>query len=272
MPHFRFFSRDVPDRTGCRRACLSASSVSGVSLQRFLDPASEFGEYGIRIFSRLFRRTFFNPVCDRRQNARKGKKDGLIDFPGIAESHLKLGRMNIHVHVPRRQFDEEHGLGVSSCLNKSPVSRHDGMVDKGVFHVTPVHIAEDSPGCGTGKIRPGRETLYSDNASLSLNREELVLDADAQNQGNPFSNIRRCGDMKQGFPVRRDPESDPWAGQKRPRDHLKAIGLFRGLLLQKLSSNRDGSENIGNGDSRPLGTAGFHVFHDFPALHPDPAA
>ena len=90
----------------------------------------------------------------------------------IREAHLPLGRVHVHVHLRRRDLEEEHRARKATARQHVAVHVDERMLEQAIAHGTAVHEEVDAGERRPVAIRPRREALDAQLAGGSSDRDE----------------------------------------------------------------------------------------------------
>jgi len=192
--------------------------------------------------------------------------DETVDFPRVSEANLHFRGMNVHVHVPLRHIDEQHGGRMASGLDDPTVGCRDRMVQQVILDESAVHEKIDLIGAGACEFRTGNESLKRRAVFLPRRPDKMILKIPAQCKGNPLRRILGGRDIHQRAALRGNRQTDSRLSQGKTGDPIQAVSLFGRFALQKLPANRDHFKDAAHANGRACRTACIGLLPDGPSL------
>ena len=71
----------------------------------------------------------------------------------VNETHLRLARMHIYIHLRRVQVDEKDGQGITPDRQESVIGLDDCVGQAAILHIAPVDEQDDLGAVGAGERR-----------------------------------------------------------------------------------------------------------------------
>ena len=177
----------------------------------------------------------------------------------LAEAHLVLGGVHIHIHLARGELDKERQDRIAPPVDDAPIGLHDGVLHDLVADKAPVDVGEHGLHAGAHQGRPGDEAMDGNVRSAVLHGIELCGAVFADHLGQ--SPLQVAALDPEEFPsIAGQGEGHLRAGDRHAAEHVPHMaGLGLGTL-HELEPGRGVEEDLFDGDNRAgRHAAGLHI-------------
>jgi len=182
------------------------------------------------------------PRALQRVSNRGGHRPGDGEF--MFETDLPLGRMDVDIHLFRRDGEEQHRRRVSAAFGERRVSLPDSPVDRGGFDRAAVDEGPLFPTGVAREPRGGGETGDGDAGFGVIDRPEVVDEGAAEEFPQPRFRSRRGGGVERRPPVNPQFEAHFGAGKGQGDDHLFDVVRLGGGGFEKFLPGRSVEEEV----------------------------
>ena len=203
--------------------------------------------------ARVVRRRRFELQLRRRAAAERVAErppNHLVDVRLVAEAHLRLRRVDVHVDRRRRHRDEQVHLGTALLDRRDAVGIDDGVRDGAVLHDPPVdeHVLRAAR---RPLLRQRRDVAeHLDVAGIAPHLDEVVpLAVQLVQPVAQRADRRTLNDLPAGA---RQREPDLRITERELGDDARDLRRFGAVGLQELPAGGQVVEEIGDVDRRPL--------------------
>ena len=180
-------------------------------------------------------------------------RHGVEQRPRVGEADLGLLRVDVDVHVRRRDLDVHDAHRVPAGLEDRAVGLRDGARERPVAHRASVDQEVQRGGARARTLRGRQVRLELHRAGAA--RAGLEPLARVERLRRPFAPGSRAKPLARAAPVANEKEADVGPGERGEEERLAHVGRLRPGRLQELAARRDVEEEVTHLDAGPLGDA-----------------
>ena len=206
-------------------------------------------------------------VGDRRRRVMAGRRERAFqcadDEPAhqsrVAEPHLRLRRVHVHVHRVRREVDEERRHGVAPAVQEVRIGRAHGAVQQAVAHRPAVD--EEVLVLRAGAVEGGERRVAGEMHALAfgVDGERVVCEVAAHDQREPGEapcrRVLVAPVAQRGAAVVDQRQADGGMAHRKAAHRVGDVARFGARRLEELEPRRRGVEEVRHGDGGALGAS-----------------
>ena len=184
--------------------------------------------------------------ADVAQHLRQLAEDEVVDVPRTPKAHFVLGRMDVHVHKMRRQFQEQREHRVASVEEHVSIRLAHGVAGEPVAHRAAVDEEVLARGAG---VRVGRQADPPPQPHVAagfVHRHRFRHEAFAEERTGAGIPVAASGKAVQGTRTRHELEAHCGIRKGDAPHRLLDVQQFRALGLQELAAGRRVVEQLGH--------------------------
>ena len=179
----------------------------------------------------------------------------LVHLARIAEAHLGLGRMHVHVHPLRRDLQEQHIAGLTAAVQHVLVGGAHAVRQQPVAHMAAVDIDVLQVGAGPRGLRQAGAAVHRQRPELQRHLAAVAREGLAEHIAQALLRIARAPLLDQPALVP-DLEADLGSRQRMAAHRLQAVRQLGGVGLQELAPRRRREEQLAHLHRRADGARG----------------
>ncbi len=191
-----------------------------------------------------------------------------MNFVSLQKADFVLSRMDVYIHLIRRNIDKKHCHGKLPLHQSACKSLKERVLYSSVSYASAVHIDINPPGSAARDLRRGNPAGER-NASCPVRDDsvKVISDVFAENICHPVSRVRRGYPVFDLFPIVEEREPDIGPAQSDVCHGICNVAHLRVDGLQKFPPDRRIKEQVLNDNQGSPGSADFGNLFYYAALY-----
>jgi hypothetical protein len=174
----------------------------------------------------------------------RGRRHHLVDEPGMAETHPRLRRMDVDVHVRLRQGDREQHHREPVARQQRPIRVERRLQQRGIAYRPAVDDQDDLIAIAAGKIRRADQPTHAHAVLGPVNSQQTLGDVVTPQGADARARLGRRGRRQDGAPVVGHAQMRSGMRQRQLGQRAQARRQLRRRRLQELQARRRIEEEV----------------------------